>query len=457
MGRTRAFAGASDVRRGRGSGCPRLGAFLLLAASTALLAGCYGSESEFRFNAVYLKKQEDTAHTQLTAIQRQDITDALTVLFGTPEDPRWPAFNTVDLDRLLDLDRLRMAAGSAGRDRRGRARGLDRKHCVRCHGTSGDGAGPNALLLDPYPRDYRRGIFKFKSTIGISTPPTDADLKSVLKNGIPGTAMPSFRQLADEELDALVQYVKYLSIRGEVERSLIFESVDQLDEYDHLVDMSLEDSDPEELAEQMAYVQSMVADVARKWLEAPNRIRRVPPRPEGWDLDASIERGRQLFYGDVANCAKCHTDEAGPRDPADDYDDWTKEIFDPRNLKAGAPYLAVGALPPRKIRPRNLRRGVYRGGGRPEDLYRRIRDGIAGTPMPAAAMKPEGAAEDDPRLAPEDIWHLVDYVRSLPTARAREHQEASSSSTNAIAPSVVPVMPRPRLTRSRIRGPLVRK
>jgi mono/diheme cytochrome c family protein len=55
--------------------------------------------------------------------------------------------------------------------------------------------------------------------------------------------------------------------------------------------------------------------------------------------------------------------------------------------------------------PRNLTYGVYRGGARPVDLFWRMRLGIAGSGMPAAADK----------LSDEDIWHLVDYVLSLPT------------------------------------------
>ena len=62
------------------------------------------------------------------------------------------------------------------------------------------------------------------------------------------------------------------------------------------------------------------------------------------------------------------------------------------------------ALRPRTIPPRNLRQGLYRGGRRPLDIYYRIHAGINGAPMPAAAGT----------VAPEDIWHIVNYVRSLP-------------------------------------------
>ena len=53
--------------------------------------------------------------------------------------------------------------------------------------------------------------------------PTDHDLDTILRQGIPDTAMPSFRLLSEAERLALIDYVKYLAIRGEVERKLIEE------------------------------------------------------------------------------------------------------------------------------------------------------------------------------------------------------------------------------------------
>jgi len=66
------------------------------------------------------------------------------------------------------------------------------------------------------------GKFKFKSTAQ-RRPPTDDDLRQILKHGIAGTAMPAFKLLNDDELDALVDYVKYLSIRGNFEKYLMTE------------------------------------------------------------------------------------------------------------------------------------------------------------------------------------------------------------------------------------------
>ncbi len=97
------------------------------------------------------------------------------------------------------------------------------RHCSHCHGTSGDGKGPTAEYLNPQPRDYRHGVFKFTSTNDISPRSAEMTLKRILQYGIPGTYMPSFLLLTDAELHAIVEYVRFLSLRGEYERKLVNE------------------------------------------------------------------------------------------------------------------------------------------------------------------------------------------------------------------------------------------
>ena len=99
-------------------------------------------------------------------------------------------------------------------------RGLYREHCVHCHGITGDGAGPTSAFLNPYPRDYRRGLYKFKSTQRAAEPTTD-DLMRTLTDGLQGSYMPSFKLLPEVDRRALVEYVKYLSMRGEMELTLL--------------------------------------------------------------------------------------------------------------------------------------------------------------------------------------------------------------------------------------------
>jgi len=386
------------------------------------LTGCDAPVVQFRTNELYLLNQEFKSEPLARDKRRQlqqNLKDILTALFGSPDEPFFPSLEGVDTRRVCDPVKLRMAAGPVRSDRFGAPRGLFREHCVHCHGISGDGQGPTAVFLNPYPRDFRRGLFKFKSTPA-AEPPTDEDLHRTLVQGIPGTAMPSFRLLSEEERDALVHYVRYLSIRGQVERSLM-EATFQTGELD-LTQVSLDDL---KAPANIDLVKAIVTDVVTRWAEADSKATEVPPPPENFETPESIARGRELFYGPIANCVKCHGETALGDGQTTDYDEWTKEIMpnEPDKLRK---FLATGAaLPPRTIRPRNLRLNVFRGGRRPIDLYWRIRNGILASGMPAASMKPEDAAPDDPRLTSDDIWHLIAYVRSLPyesLSAVRQHQ-----------------------------------
>ncbi|MCH7725969.1 MAG: cytochrome c [Planctomycetes bacterium] len=211
----------------------RIAWLIVFVCGIALLAGC-SAEARFRLNAAFQRKMEnelsgplgtddsaDMEEFRFTDSQIHNISDILEGTFGTPDDPFFPAVYDDEGNEIavVDRDRLRMAAGAVGKDETGQERGLYRKHCAHCHGITGDGFGPTAAFLNPYPRDYRLGKFKFKST-PIGAKPTDDDLMRLLNKGIAGTAMPSFFVLKEFEKRALIDYVKYLSIRGEVERRL---------------------------------------------------------------------------------------------------------------------------------------------------------------------------------------------------------------------------------------------
>jgi cytochrome c oxidase cbb3-type subunit 2 len=94
------------------------------------------------------------------------------------------------------------------------ARGLKAygRYCVSCHGTQGDGRGPSADWLDPRPRNFTSGTFKFRSTVSGELP-TDADLERTIKNGLNHTSMPHWRSLTAAERRDLVQFVKTFSAR----------------------------------------------------------------------------------------------------------------------------------------------------------------------------------------------------------------------------------------------------
>jgi mono/diheme cytochrome c family protein len=384
----------------------------LLAAGCLLSAGCGRTPpASYRLNMVEATKQ------RLTPDQERQVATVLLAMFGTPDEP-------VALPETgLDEAKLRLASGPVRSDIVGRKNGLYREHCAHCHGVTGDGMGPTAAFLNPYPRDYRPGVFKFKSTERADKP-THADLLRILRNGIAGTSMPSFALLSEPQIDALVEYLKYLSIRGETELALM------------RAYFELDDDAKGILPETREFlVDETLTPIAEKWKSAAAAQIAVPDMPADIDLAASIAKGKELFYGDKANCVKCHGVTGLGDGQANDYDDWNKAIVEiNKEIKGGlakagetstsgmsaedaaehrnqvawlgkfSQVVDGDALTPRTIPPRNLRLGVYRGGRRPLDLYYRIHAGINGAPMPAA----KGT------VPPEDIWHIVNYIRSLP-------------------------------------------
>src|SRR5262249_13951986 len=156
--------------------------------------------------------------------------------------------------QLDDTDQLRLEAAVLykGSD-------LYRRHCMHCHGVSGDGRGPTAPWVHPHPRDYRAGKFKFISSgkpASGGAKPRRADLIRTLSKGIEGTSMPAFALLPEEDLEDLVSYVIHLSLRGEVEF--------------HVTQKLLEDSKREFIAEEGAtdlgdYIRKKAATILGDW------------------------------------------------------------------------------------------------------------------------------------------------------------------------------------------------
>ncbi len=379
-----------------------------VGALIGVVLGCDYAAPRFHLNMAHVRKNEDP-EAKFSPAQLKNIAEILTALFGTPDEPHIIADANLGIHEMMELRNLEMAAGPFGSDENGFARGLYRQHCAHCHGVTGDGAGPTAAYLNPYPRDYRRGVFKFKSTPK-GEKPTDSDLDRILRNGIPGTAMPSFGLLADDEIEALVEYVKYLALRGEVERNLVLELSD-LDEGELLFDSAgAEDG--------IALIQDVASRVVGRWQRAESKVTIPSTRPDFDSTEAmrqSVERGHQLFEGKIANCYSCHGETALGDGQLDLYDDWTEEL-EPKNAEKHAQLVSDQERPQpiRNLRPRNLRRGVYRGGRRPIDLYWRIRNGIDGAKMPAIPVVAADARPGTKGVTESEVWDLINYVRSLP-------------------------------------------
>ena len=117
--------------------------------------------------------------------------------------------------------------------------------CATCHGENGDGTGPFARFLDPKPRNFIDGTFKFRTTPSGSLP-TDLDLFRTITTGLMGTGMPAWQSLSVEDRWALVQYIKGFSEVFEEE----------------------EPEDPVEIAEPPAATSELIAEGRQAYQEA---------------------------------------------------------------------------------------------------------------------------------------------------------------------------------------------
>lgn len=93
-----------------------------------------------------------------------------------------------------------------------RGRAVYMEQCASCHGVQGDGRGEAAADLNPPPRNFTTGVYKFRSTMSGQLP-TDDDLFQTITNGIAGTSMDRYAALPERDRWALVAYLKGLSSR----------------------------------------------------------------------------------------------------------------------------------------------------------------------------------------------------------------------------------------------------
>ena len=254
-----------------------------------------------------------------------------------------------------------------------------RQYCAGCHGDEGYGDGPASEFLVPRPRNFRYGVdpwsppvYKFRSTAS-GEAPLIGDLVRTIRGGLDGSAMPQHSLVEPRQVEAVAEYLLWLSQRSEFEQA---------------VQIAWEDEEPDlaDADEVESFYEDYVlpeAERIRQRYERPMPLT-VPLEPEA-DA-ASIARGREVYL--EQGCQECHG-ETG------------------RGDGSSSPHLVDAWGYP--IDPRDLTSGRYRAGGSGRDLYLRIRGGVAGTPMPAFTSLPE-----------EDVWHLVHYVQSL----AHDEEEA---------------------------------
>ncbi len=248
-----------------------------------------------------------------------------------------------------------------------------RQQCLHCHGPEGGGNGPTSDFLEPRPRDYRMGIFKWVS-VAFEARPVRSDLLHLIENGVFGTAMPPFARYSRGELEGLVDYVRLLAVRGETETFLAVSAAEE----GRLLPQTVVES------------YEIVWD---RWLEAASKYTAYAGEVPREMTPESIEHGRVLFNTQPAECYTCHGAE-GRGDGVSAYE--TEKDAEGKLVKKKDKW-------GNDSEPRNFYQAILRGGSRPIDMYRRIRNGISGTIMPAASTT----------LTDENVWDLVHYVQHL--------------------------------------------
>jgi mono/diheme cytochrome c family protein len=238
--------------------------------------------------------------------------------------------------------------------------------CAICHGPNGEGDGPAAILMEPKPRAFvvydptpeeeKAGKLKIESPFGFVSSengkPFKEDIAKTIRNGIPGTSMPSWSHFTDEQVDALADHVLGLWKTS----------------FEYVIRNPQGDKKPPK--------EKVVEKILKVKTKPKNQLVDVPARPEVIS-EAARTRAHQFY---VDNCAKCHG-ESGRGDGS--------QLDDHVN--------AYG------IPPRDFSGGVFKGGSSGREIYTRIYAGIPHAGMPGFAGI----------LKPDEHWALVDYVKSF--------------------------------------------
>lgn len=102
-------------------------------------------------------------------------------------------------------------------DRRSAGRRTYETYCIGCHGENGLGDGDAAVFLSPKPRNFVDEDYKFFHFGEPGPFPSDQSLEITIRNGIPGSAMPAFPLLTDQEIKDVTTYIKSIRRNGWVE------------------------------------------------------------------------------------------------------------------------------------------------------------------------------------------------------------------------------------------------
>ncbi|MFO0967600.1 MAG: cytochrome c [Gemmataceae bacterium] len=365
-----------------------------------------------------IKEEKLRDPNAIPAEQREMLNNALATLFGKPAEPKVQLDDSVVSALKIQMPTLKDGANNY------------RIHCLHCHGVSGDGRGPTARWVNPHPRDFRQGLFKFQTVsqkAKSNRPPRREDLYRTIHDGLDGTVMPAHLILKEEEIQSMVSYVIHLAIRGRTE----FDTLKAFQYTDGLLVHPGTPTDAEGKpltnlsdSQKDALQQAILADVliyargtAGEWVASQRPDEAIKPAANPYassekEKFASMLRGKLMFLGKggadkrkfrdadgkeeeisvkvdpkrakEANCVECHVDFG--RRAEFRWDEWGTEV-----------------------RPRNFTEGIFRGGKRPIDVFSRVHSGINGSGM-----------QSYHGLGDETLWDLVNFVQALGYPKMRE-------------------------------------
>jgi len=238
-------------------------------------------------------------------------------------------------------------------------------YCMGCHGVKGDGQGPAAEFLNPKPRNFLDGEFRFSSRPSGDVP-TDQDLFRTITEGLHGSSMPPWNLMPESDRWAVVAYLKTFAPNA--------------------------------------------------WKFAPGAETSIAEDPYlGQPSAAAIKRGETAYHG-MAMCYSCHAAYVTP-----------EKINEARGFYGMPPLKAfrenLGSAVPMQtsdgsvIVPPDFVWNKLKRGTDLQTLYHVIGNGISGTPMPTwKGILPE-----------EDLWGIVYYVKDLAQKRPSLVSEAQIS------------------------------
>jgi len=245
--------------------------------------------------------------------------------------------------------------------------------CAICHGEKGAGDGPAAEFLDPRPRDFTRGLWKYKTSPG-DLPPRDVDLHNIIKSGLVGTSMPGWSaKLTVQQIRDLVALVKQFDTSGT---------------------WAPKDAKNEDFDKEGRYLKPNLRVVTE---EEPTDGR-ISYSAE------SVALGKKVFE---ENCRKCHGQAGRGNITSGKFleDDWGQRIW-ARDLTKPWTWRMTEAS--------SETDQTAHGGARRDEtirnIYTRVSVGIRGTPMPAHGAADAGEKD---AISRENLWHVANYAYSL--------------------------------------------